>query len=50
MRSVLKVVAGLLALVVLGPLLVGLVMKGLAAHVPPPGELVDVGGHKLHIH
>lgn len=49
-KSVLKVVGGFLALLVLGPLLVGLAMKGLSADIPPPGRLVDVGGHRLHIH
>lgn len=50
MKRAFKIVGGLLALAILGPLLVGLVMKGLAGEVPPPGRLVDVGGHKLHIH
>jgi len=49
-KSALKVLGGLLALVILGPLLTGLIMKGLAPAVAPPGKLVDVGGHKLHIH
>jgi pimeloyl-ACP methyl ester carboxylesterase len=50
MKTALKVVGVLLGLVILVPLLAGLVMKGLAADEPPPGQLVDVGGHKLHIY
>jgi pimeloyl-ACP methyl ester carboxylesterase len=50
MKFTLKVLGVLLGLVVLGPLLMGLIMKGLAADVPPPGKLVDVGGHRLHIY
>jgi len=50
MKSILKVAGGLLALVLLGPLLVGLAMKGISADIPAPGRLVDVGGHKLHMH
>ncbi len=48
--GVLKIVGGLLALVVLGPLLTGLMLKGFAPDIPPPGKLVDVGGHRLHIY
>ncbi len=50
MKLALKIVGGVLALVILGPLLAGLVLKGLAAAIPPPGKLVDVGGHRLHIY
>jgi pimeloyl-ACP methyl ester carboxylesterase len=50
MKRALKVVGVLLGLAVLGPLLTGLIMKGLAADVPPPGKLVDVGEHRLHIY
>ncbi len=37
-------------ILVLGVLLVGWLMKALAPDVPPPGQLVDVGGFRLHIH
>lgn len=50
MKSVLKVVGGLLALVVLVPLLTGLILKALTPDIPPPGKLVDVGRHRLHIY
>lgn len=50
MKTALKIVGGLLGLVILVPLLTGLIMKGIGPAVPPPGKLVDVGGHKLHIY
>ncbi|MEP7243179.1 MAG: alpha/beta hydrolase [Gammaproteobacteria bacterium] len=50
MKFALKVLGGLLGLLVFGVLLTGLILKGLAKDVPPPGKLVEVGGNKLHIH
>ena len=47
---VLKIVGASLVLVVLVPLVTGLLLKGLAPDIPPPGKLVDVGGHRLHIY
>ena len=50
LKVALKVLGVLVGLAILVPLLTGLVIKGLAPDVPPPGQLLDVGGHRLHIH
>lgn len=42
--------AGLLMLALLGALYESLAEAAEAQAVPPPGQLVDVGGHRLHLH
>lgn len=52
-RWVKRILLGLLALLVLlvavGAIYEALGRKNAAAHYPPPGKLVDVGGRKMHI-
>jgi len=45
----LKILGVILAAVIVLPIAAGLTLKGLARDVPPPGRLIDVGGHKLHL-
>ncbi len=49
MKKILKVI-GIGLLVLIGtPLILGQFLKLIATDVPPPGELYDVGGYRLHI-
>jgi pimeloyl-ACP methyl ester carboxylesterase len=49
-----RILLGLLALIVLlagsGAAYEAIMAPGDARHYPPPGQLVDVGGHRLHLH
>lgn len=48
-KKILKIAGIALLLIITVPLLIGQVLR-LFSHVePPPGEMVDVGGYKLHI-
>jgi len=49
MKKIFKIIGAVLAALVIVPIAVGLVWKGLSPTIPAPGKLVDVGGHKLHI-
>lgn len=49
MKKFLKYVGAGLLLLIVTPLVVGQVLRLVATEVPPPGELYDVGGYKLHI-
>lgn len=48
--TVLKWIGVGLATLIVGVVATGLVLKAIAPTIPPPGQLVDVGGHKLHIY
>ena len=45
----LKILGGIVLLIVMLPILAGLSMRAMREDVPPPGQMVDVGGYKLHI-
>lgn len=48
-KKILKIV-GIALLILIGvPLIIGQVLRWTASVEPPPGDLVDVGGYKLHI-
>lgn len=48
-RKLLKITGIALAVLIGIPLIVGQVLRLIAPVVPPPGEMVDVGGYRLHI-
>lgn len=48
-KKILKIAGISLLLIITVPILIGLVLKFFANAEPPPGELVDVGGYRLHI-
>ena len=49
LKKILKI-AGIALLILIGvPLIIGQVLRFTASVEPPPGEMVDVGGYKLHI-
>jgi pimeloyl-ACP methyl ester carboxylesterase len=54
LRWALRIAGGLVALVVLlaasGAAYEAIAARGDAEHYPPPGRMVDVGGHRLHLH
>jgi len=47
--KVLKVLGIILVVIIVGPILVGFTMKTFKSVPAPTGEMVDVGGYKLHI-
>lgn len=49
MFKILKIVLGVILVIIATPILLGLILKGLSDDVPPPGQMVDVGGYELHI-
>ena len=49
MFKILKIIFGVVLVIICAPILLGLILKGLSDDVPPPGEMADVGGYKLHI-
>ncbi|MFC3052555.1 alpha/beta fold hydrolase [Kordiimonas pumila] len=50
MKKLFKILAVTIITLSAAPLLVGLILKSFNDEVPPPGQMVDVGGYKLHIH
>jgi pimeloyl-ACP methyl ester carboxylesterase len=48
-KKILKIGAIALLILIAIPLIIGQILRSMAATVPPPGEMVDVGGYKLHI-
>lgn len=48
-KKILKIAAIALIALITIPLIIGQVLRFMAPTVPPPGEMVDVGGYKLHI-
>ncbi len=48
-RVILILILSPVALIALGTIYNGILMAGDARKFPPPGSLVDVGGHRLHI-
>ena len=48
-RGALGAVATLVALALIGALYQALATQADRRNFPPPGKLVDVGGHRLHI-
>jgi pimeloyl-ACP methyl ester carboxylesterase len=49
-RALLWLVVALLALAVVGAIYQAIATERAERAYPPPGEMVDVGGHRLHIH
>ena len=49
LRKILKIVGISLLILISVPLIIGQILRFTADVVPPAGELVDVGGYKLHI-
>ncbi len=49
LKKVLKIAAITIVALITIPLIIGQVLRFMAPTVPPAGELVDVGGYKLHI-
>src|SRR5262245_7514480 len=54
MRWIFRILLGIIAIIV-AIVVIGLVYEAVAeasdrANFPPPGQMVDVGGHKLHIY
>lgn len=49
MKKFLKITGILVVALIATPLIVGQFLRLIATDVPPPGQLVDVGGYKLHI-
>ncbi len=50
MKKALKIISIILLVLITGPLVIGQFLRLIATEVPPPGDLFDVGGYKLHIH
>lgn len=50
MKKVLKVGGIVLLVLITTPLIIGQFLRLITTEVPPPGDLLDVGGYKLHIH
>jgi len=49
MKKFLKITGIILVVLIATPLVIGQFLRLIATDVPPAGELVDVGGYKLHI-
>lgn len=49
MKKILKIAGLVLLGLIATPLIVGQFLRLIASDVPPPGELYDVGGYRLHI-
>lgn len=49
MKKIFKIIGVSLLVLISVPLLVGQFLRLIATDVPPPGDMVDVGGYKLHI-
>ena len=49
LKKILKIAAIILVALITIPLIIGQVLRFIAPKVPPPGEMVDVGGYRLHI-
>lgn len=50
MKKFLKITGIILIVLIATPLVVGQFLRLIATDVPPPGDMIDVGGYKLHIH
>lgn len=50
MKKIFKIIGVSLLVLISAPLLIGQFLRLIATDLPPPGDLVDVGGYKLHIH
>ena len=48
-RGLVWMIAGLLALAVIGAVYQAVATEMDQRAYPPPGEMVDIGGHRLHI-
>ena len=49
MKTVLKYIALFFTALISLLLVAGQILYATVTHIPPPGKMVDVGGHKLHI-
>ena len=50
MKKFLKISGIILIVLIATPLMLGQFLRLIATDVPPPGDLIDVGGYKLHIY
>jgi pimeloyl-ACP methyl ester carboxylesterase len=50
MKKALKIAGWTVGGILAAPILLGAALKLTAREVPPPGEMIDVGGYSLHIH
>jgi len=49
MKKLFKIIGGVIAVLIFGPMIIGFTIKTLTPVVAPPGQMVDIGGYKLHI-
>ena len=50
MKNIVKISGATLVVILFGAILLGVVLRGLASEVLPPGQMIEVGGYRLHIH